>query len=468
MDVIGNNIANVNTTSYKSQAAGFADILYQTTREGAGASELKAAVNTSQVGLGSKLNSIMTNISKQGSAVSTEYPLDLMINGDSFFVINNEGENSFTRDGSFNIDANGYLVTQSRGLYVMGVQGRTSIADSNELTNIKIVDRKEVVVKDANGNPMKGEDGKEITKYADVLQGQATTAAYIKGIVDSEDSNFKEEGMDVRLEVYGSDGKTYYLKFLMDNAGDEDDATFNLTLKSVSASDGTEVETTTDALNLVFDKSNGDIKTITQGNNTVNYKRNENNKNRLEGDKNLTLKFSNNAPLGEINLDMTLLSNYGSKHGSKHISTVYALKGRIDTDTTMTVDSNGVISNGSGYPEGEMNGFSFDNDGSIYATYTNGQSLKKGQIAVAEFSNATGLEKIGDNLYKASVNSGDAKIQDVTQDGGYIMSGALEGSNVDLAKEFTDMITTQRGFQANSKVITTSDEMLQILKGLKR
>ena len=89
-------------------------------------------------------------------------------------------------------------------------------------------------------------------------------------------------------------------------------------------------------------------------------------------------------------------------------------------------------------------------------------------MVVAEFNNAMGLEKVGDNLYAESLNSGEAQIMDVTADGGYMTSGVLESSNVDLSKEFTDMITTQRGFQANSRVITTSDEMLQTLRGLKR
>ena len=120
-----------------------------------------------------------------------------------------------------------------------------------------------------------------------------------------------------------------------------------------------------------------------------------------------------------------------------------------------------------GYPNGELTNISFGTDGSIYGRYSNGQTIKKCQIAVAEFNNAMGLEKVGDNLYAASLNSGAAQIMDITKDGGYMNSGVLEGSNVDLAKEFTDMITTQRGFQANSKVITTSDEMLQILRGLK-
>lgn len=121
-----------------------------------------------------------------------------------------------------------------------------------------------------------------------------------------------------------------------------------------------------------------------------------------------------------------------------------------------------------GYASGDLTGISFGTDGSIYGRYSNGQTIKKGQIAVAEFANAMGLEKVGDNLYQASLNSGLARVQDITIDGGYMNSGVLEGSNIDLAKEFTDMITTQRGFQANSRVITTSDEMLQILKGLKR
>ena len=121
-----------------------------------------------------------------------------------------------------------------------------------------------------------------------------------------------------------------------------------------------------------------------------------------------------------------------------------------------------------GYPEGDMTGVFFTDDGSIYAKYSNGQDRLLMQISFARFANAMGLEKAGDNLYSASLNSGAPRYGYVTENGGYLSSGVVESSNVDLAKEFTDMITTQRGFQANSRVITTSDEMLQILKGLKR
>ena len=160
------------------------------------------------------------------------------------------------------------------------------------------------------------------------------------------------------------------------------------------------------------------------------------------------------ANIGSFNLDLSNTTNFASSM-SGHNSTIYAYKG----------DTQGL---NKGYPEGELTQISFGTDGSIYGRYSNGQTIKKGQIAVAEFNNAMGLEKVGDNLYAASLNSGAAQVMDVTTDGGYINSGVLEASNVDLAKEFTDMITTQRGFQANSRVITTSDELLQVLKGLKR
>ena len=117
-----------------------------------------------------------------------------------------------------------------------------------------------------------------------------------------------------------------------------------------------------------------------------------------------------------------------------------------------------------------MTGVAIQNDGKIYGAYDNGQTKLLGQIAVAKFSNASGLEKQGDNLYAATRNSGefDGIGLDITSDGGYMQTGVLEMSNVDLSSEFTDMITTQRGFQANSRIITVSDTLLEELVNLKR
>ncbi|WP_050008030.1 flagellar hook-basal body complex protein [Butyrivibrio sp. WCE2006] len=165
----------------------------------------------------------------------------------------------------------------------------------------------------------------------------------------------------------------------------------------------------------------------------------------IENDVDLMGGFTN------VNLDLSTTTNYNTMA----TSTIGAVKG--DKDSLKT-----------GRAVGEMNGVTISKDGSIYATYSNGQTKLLGQIATAEFANASGLEKNGDNLYTQTLNSGEATIQDVTTDGGYITTGVLEMSNVDLSSEFTSMITTQRGFQANSRIITVSDTLLEELTNLKR
>ena len=125
---------------------------------------------------------------------------------------------------------------------------------------------------------------------------------------------------------------------------------------------------------------------------------------------------------------------------------------------------------GTGRKVGEMSGVDFAQVGNIRSYYDNNQSRLLGQIAVANFANASGLAKQGDNLYSATANSGEFNGigDDITANGGYMTSGVLEMSNVDLSQEFTEMITTQRGFQANSRIITVSDTMLEELVNLKR
>ena len=140
MDVIGNNIANVNTTAYKSQATGFSDVLYQTVKNGTGAGENVATTNAAQVGLGSKVSSIYTNISKSGSMQTTGNALDMMITGDAFFVISPDSQTrNFSRDGAFTIDEQGSLVTQNNGFYVMGVMGDGGITPGANVTRLDLI-----------------------------------------------------------------------------------------------------------------------------------------------------------------------------------------------------------------------------------------------------------------------------------------------------------------------------------------
>ena len=154
---------------------------------------------------------------------------------------------------------------------------------------------------------------------------------------------------------------------------------------------------------------------------------------------------------GNMTIDFSSVTNYNTNGAS----TIKAVKGDKKSLNT-------------GRAVGEMNGVSISTDGQIYATYSNGQTKLLGQIASAEFANASGLSKQGDNLYTSTLNSGEATIQDITTDGGYMNTGVLEMSNVDLSREFTEMITTQRGFQANSRIITVSDTLLEELTNLKR
>lgn len=590
MDVIGNNIANVNTTAYKSQATGFNDILYQTVKEGSVAGQTKGSTNASQVGLGAKVSSIYTNISTQGSAITTNDAFDLMITGPSFFLIGNESNgavnqidattrsykvnrvsNGYSRDGSFEIDSWGYLVTKNAGYYVLGAEGNEDIPATKEGTKpIQVMN----VVEEYNVRENKWEK-----RVSDTIAGEATTAAYLKGNIDREDDSL-EEGQTVMLDVFGADGNTYTLKFKITDAGDDSDNTYKARIDTILDKDGKAIENTSaeKEVTLIYSLSDGTLENIVSGQDysfystgqemdgqgrvtatnfayesTVRYleekatvtgtdgesyqinfsmKRidsvDDNNDyvfsvdsvTKLSGDGsgktyaisdlnakldfdvasgnlvtvngeartsfsfsfaetdlpigNLNFDFSKarklsdddgsftfefdgeaEEKLGEIlNVDFEHITNYANSIGG-HKSAIFAYKGT----------ENGLLK---GYPRGELNGISFGTDGSIYASYSNGQTIKKGQIAVAEFANATGLEKIGENLYMDSLNTGVAVVQDITKNGGYMNSGVLEGSNVDLAKEFTDMITTQRGFQANSKVITTSDEMLQLLRDLKR
>lgn len=424
MDVIGNNIANVNTTAYKSQATGFADILYQTVRNGTGAGDTVATTNASQVGLGSKVASIYTNISKSGSMQTTGNAFDLMITGDSFFVVSSDASTNppvrnFSRDGAFTIDSDGNLVTQNNGFYVLGTMGDGNIPRGGNvnLSNLRLI----------------SDDTKTIA-------GTATSESYFRGNIDSIDPDLSsDEGKTMRIEVIGSDGDFYTLKFGLTDAGDDEDNTFNLSLKSIQNSNGDIITSnTTPSIDLVYDKRNGRLQSANGATNGM-----------------VRLEFGGQAAnIGPLNVDLSNTSNYASLNGN-HTSSIYGYRGD-------------VYGLNQGYTNGTMTGLTVSDNGSIHAKYSNGQTVKIAQIAVAEFNNAMGLEKVGDNLYAESLNSGEAQIMDITYDGGYMTAGVLESSNVDLAKEFTDMITTQRGFQANSRVITTSDEMLQILKGLKR
>ena len=431
MDVIGNNIANVNTTAYKSQSMTFSDLMYQTTQSASGANSTTGVggVNARQIGLGSKTSAIKTAITTQGASQTTNDPFDIMITGDAFFVVSNGLENFFTRDGSFYVDGAGNLAMTSTGYNVMGWQ-----VDPNNPSAIK----QDTV------SPLR-----IMTEENMTYPPEATTAARISGILDKNDTNVNNSaGKIMNLEFYDNLGYKYTAKLSV-HSGTADgqytvqlDAILDAEGKALDVSkaelqqNGTKLTTTT----LEFDTSNGKFKNIGTAGQT---------------NKEITLHFDTTAfpSFSDITIDFSTISNVNN-NGS---STIAPIRGDAD-------------GNYGGRKVGEMSGIDIQKDGKIYATYDNGQSRLMGQIAVATFANASGLAKEGDNLYSATQNSGDFDGigTDITAGGGYMNTGVLEMSNVDLSSEFTEMITTQRGFQANSRIITVSDTLLEELTNLKR
>ena len=550
MDVIGNNIANVNTTAYKSSSMTFSELMSQTTQKASGANATTGVggTNAKQIGLGVKAGAINTAITTQGSAQSTGNPFDIMITGDNFFVVSNGSENFFTRDGSFYVDGAGNLAMTSTGYNVMGwgVDKTTGNIKQDTVTALRIMssanmtyppeattkanisgilDQNDKDVTSANGktvnlnffdargysytakftfkqsggdktneyslelNKILDSTGKEIDisgitfgeqnleqtlssklslntdsyKWDDATKTLQTTATppetvaeldkiFKNGalITDKDKAEEVQKNLDAIAKAYGYEGSTdEFLKlYTTGKAGQVTVQTMlenmskNMTGDDILPKDKNEELTMTgrkfDGAKVVFDKDSGKLQSI--NNSTTNLS--------------TTLNFP--ATMGNfsnITIDLSECTNYDNKG----TSTVGATSGDLD----------GL---GTGRRLGDMIGVSIQKDGMIYASYDNGMTKLLGQIATAAFANASGLEKEGDNLYSATLNSGefDGIGVDITAGGGYMSPGQLEMSNVDLSSEFTEMITTQRGFQANSRIITVSDTLIEELTNLKR
>lgn len=434
MDVIGNNIANVNTTAYKSQSMTFSDLMYQTTQAASGANPTTGVggINARQIGLGAKTSAIKTAITTQGASQTTNDPFDIMITGDSFFIVNNGQNNYFTRDGSFYVDGAGNLAMTSTGYNVMGWK-----VDPNDASAIKqdTVSALRVMTTENMTYPP-----------------EATKSARISGIIDKNDTNVNATaGKIMNLEFYDNQGYKYTAKLSVHST--KTDGSFTVQLDDILDSKGKTV--LADKSKASLQQNNADIAApvvLEFNTNNGSFK----NVGKTGGkESTLTLHFDTGTfpSFSDITIDFSNCSNLNN-NGS---STVSPIRG----------DAKG---NGAGRKVGEMSGIDIQKDGMIYANYDNGCSRLLGQIAVATFANASGLAKEGDNLYSATQNSGDFDGigTDITTGGGYMNTGVLEMSNVDLSSEFTEMITTQRGFQANSRIITVSDTLLEELTNLKR
>ena len=433
MDVIGNNIANVNTVGFKAATVSFSDVLYQKTQSASASSGNIGGINAKQIGLGTAVSSIYTDLSASGSAQNTNNTYDLMIEGSQFFIVSNAGGTYFTKVGSFTVDGVGNLVTYN-GEYVMGW-----LPDPDDPSSIKRDIVKPLAIEsDAN-------------KYADP---EATTAAYVTGNIDKLDTKLTTaDGHVMTMTIYDKQGYSYTVKMKITQKTTDttDTSKYNVTVTDVVDSNNVSIKAKynitfgdkalgSDGIELSFDAATGKFVNIAGGNDAK-------------------LKLTPIGGSGNVFADEGIAINFEN-------ATMYSSSG----STNIAMYGGDIEGQGKGKMVGTMIGTSINTDGKIYGTYDNGDIKLLGQIAVASFANASGLEKAGENLYIASRNSGefDGIGEDISTSGGKINQGVIEMSNVDLSKEFTEMITTQRGFQANSRIITTSDTMLEELVNLKR
>ena len=535
MDVIGNNIANVNTVAFKSSSVTFSDILYQTTSNASGANATTGTggVNAKQIGLGTTAAATKVSITSAGASETTGNPFDIRLtdkNSTNFFIVNNGSENVFTRSGSFYVDGSGNLCMSSTGYTVMGWQVGETTGEirKDTVSALRIMQEKNLTsapeattqatiagVLDENDADVKSDAGKVMNlNFYDNLGYQYTAKFAIKAtakdgeytveltsILDSNNKNITEGFTQAQMkEIFGNtDTKTTIASYstTLPNCGYTYDTTTG-ELKTAAAApkvvqikdDGTLDDGSGKTIKDVFGVSEGNFKNIQDSNNAGNddYKF-ERVKNadgsfsyqiKKKSATNL-LKFNTEdgkfSSIGggtdksvELNLNTTSLNANGNfqnitvdfsqclNYNNSGKSTIGADAGAVDGTT------------GKGRKLGAMTGISIDTNGRIYGTYDNGNTELLGQIAVAQYSNASGLEKVGESCYRTTLNSGefDGIGVEISADGSSMTTGELEMSNVDLSSEFTSMITTQRGFQANSRVITTSDTLLEELVNLKR
>ncbi len=442
MDVIGNNIANVNTVGFKSQRTTFSELFYQTTQSASGpnAATQTGGQNAKQIGLGSSVAQISINITNEGGSQSTGNDTDLKINGQEFFVIKQSGTQYYTKAGNFTTDGFGNLVTGSGG-YVMGYA-----AARDETTGDFILQTDEL-----RPISLYGEE------YMLTAPAQSTTAM-LTGNINSSDEDFTSEGLGYKtcdMYVYDSLGNTYNVQFRITQVPD---STTGYMLSVNKIFNGTEEVTSLGAT------INGTDAMVTDANaGTVGIPIN------FDPTKGTIVTANGEAPTFEL-----ALVDAGSTNNSAtfptNIVVDFGEMTNYGSDYSIVANrGDGTIENaGAGKGVGKMISVAIQTDGKVVSSYDNGDTLIIGQIAVAQFANAAGLEKVGDNLFASTLNSGSANVNGITAFGDNMSSGVLEMSNVDLATEFTNMIVTQRGYQANSRVITTSDTMIEELLSLKR
>lgn len=422
LDVIGNNVSNVNTVAFKAGRVTFKEGFAQLLQGGSRPPGDQGGINPIQVGLGMQIGSVDTMFS-QGNLETTGLNTDVAIQGDSFFVVRKGTQSFFTRSGNFQVDADGRLVAPTNGFVVQG-RVATDGVFADGISDIRL-------------------------PFGQKTSANATSAMNLRGNVDAAAPLMDLSDPDGAGPLLGG---------------------FNADTRNVAANDDSWTETSISVFDSLGSKYDVKIYLYKTGQNEWTWEVDQTNLVNAGVDPasivgSGTFIFNSDGTLQNPTLQTISFDPPGAGTVSISLDPGSGVNGITQYAATSTA----VLRDQDGYTSGTLQNFSIDRTGLITGSFTNGVSVALGQIVLADFNNPAGLIRIGDNMYQESSNSG-GPVQGFALEGSQstLTSGALEMSNVDLAQEFTSMIVAQRGFQANSKVITTSDEMLQELVNLKR
>lgn len=445
LDVIGNNVSNVNTTGFKRGRVNFQDMISQQLTGAAKPTEEVGGVNPKEVGLGMTVASIDT-IFTQGNLQSTGVSTDIAIQGNGFFVLKNGQETFYTRAGTFGVDSEGTLVNPANGLRVQGwmaqeVNGEMVINTAGSTEDLIIP----IGQKDSAKATTNVDFACNLNKNTQILEESASDSDILKATWGTETKVYDSFGNEHMLSVSFTRVPGTNNQWQATVNVDAENAAETMTRVGLGTTDGVE-----NTFVVTFDNF-GRLQSVTDSAGNVT---NENGQ--------VSIQASFNVPGGNPDADgnplrQTMNINLGTIGSIENTITQFA-----ESSSTKAFYQDG-------YTMGYLDNFKIDASGIITGVYSNGTTRAIGQIAMASFTNQNGLEKAGDNTYVASNNSGLANIGTSGVAGkGSLLAGALEMSNVDLTEQMTDMIVTQRGFQANSKTIQTADTLLDTVLSLKR
>lgn len=487
LNTIANNLSNMNTTAFKSKTANFSDLFYQQI----GSSGSGDAI---QVGGGVQVASSATDYT-QGSVNSTGVATDAALNGNGFFVVNGGGENILTRAGNFSLASNGNLQT-SDGLSVMGYPAVNGVVNTNApLAAINIPENK-VQAPHATTSfgmtatlnsetPVGGSIPGQVQVYDSLGRSYEATVTYTKtgtnawsysvSLPDTLAANSNTvAGLTTDKYNFGSSGGTLATVASATNlsitgptaAG----STATITAPTVTAGEtiaayATALQsavTTAGITGVTVTSTAGGVLQIAGTGITTSGSVVQDPVPSANATGSLSFDASGNLVSPATNVSGISFS--GLSDGAAVMNMTWNLLGTSGAPTITQVNTSSSISATSqnGYPSGEYQSFSIGSDGTVTATFSNGQKLSVGQLALANVSNLQGLKALGNSEYATTLASGTAAIGTSGTNGlGTLEGGAVEESNVNISAEFSHLIIAQRGFEANSKAITTFDTITQ-------